>query len=267
MATRRRGIGGKAARLAVIAFLAGLMAAACTDDDGAIQTGTTVAAEPGTDASPAGPSSTTATTGEQGTTTATADEPVEESSEGVSASDEPVLLTPCFVTGPELVLPQDWDWIAADVSSGNGDCLFVLQQKDRADTTVIAGELFLSSAGRSFDEFVSQLEEGLAVGQEPDILALQLLNSGATGRNLSILERIELDEPNRAVILVHESDRRGGYVALSAVVDVPTESDQTVTHAIKLWGLLLPPDLGEPRQSPNYQLAIDLINSMRIDPQ
>lgn len=178
---------------------------------------------------------------------------------------EPTLVTPCFTAGPELALPDRW--IAADVSTGNGSCLFVLQEEDLADTTVIAGELFLSSAGRSFEEFVAQVEDGLTIGQEPDILALQLLNSGASGRNLPILERIELDGPNRAVILIHESDRRDGFTALSAVVDVPTESDPSLGHAIQIWGLLLPISVGEPADSINYPLIVDLINSMRIEPQ
>ena len=181
---------------------------------------------------------------------------------------EPVLTTRCFTTGPELALPTEREWIAADVSSeGGDDCLFILQAENLADTTVIAGELYTSSAGRTFDEFVAQVEEGLAVGQEPDILALQLLNTGASGRDLPVLERIEPDGPNRAVILVHESDRRDGFVALSAVIDVPTESVTESTHAIVVWGLLLPPSIGRPDQSPNYQLAIDLINSMEIEPR
>lgn len=193
------------------------------------------------------------------TTSATATE----TSASTTTPAVPVLVTPCFTTRAELVLPAE-DWIAADVSSGGGDCLFVLQKENLADTTVIAGELFLSSAGRTFEEFVDQLEEQLAVGQEPDILALQLLNSGASGRNLQILERIEIAGPNRAVILIHESDRRGGYNALSAIVDVPTETDGTITHAIKLWGLLLPTAVGPPDRSPNYELVTDLINSMVI---
>jgi hypothetical protein len=89
-------------------------------------------------------------------------------------------------------------------------------------------------------------------------------NSGASGRDLPVLERIELDDPNRAVILVHESDRRHGFTALSAVIDVPSESDPSVTYVIKLWGLLLPMSRGTPQQSVNHQLAIDLINSMEI---
>ena len=136
-----------------------------------------------------------------------------------------------------------------------------------ADTTVIAGELFASSGGRTFDEFAEQMEEELAVGQEPDILALQRLNSGASGRDLPILERIELDEPNRALILIHESDRRDGYAALSAVVEVSATTEGGPTFAIKIWGLLLPLTVGDPEGSPNYRLAIDLINAMQIEPQ
>lgn len=184
---------------------------------------------------------------------------------GEAADFESALETPCFTTGPELVLPEDW--IAADVSTGPDECLFVLQAEGRADTTVIAGELYLSSAGRSFDEFVSQVEEGLTVGQEPDLLALQILNTGATGRTLPVVERIEFEEPNRAVVLIHESDRRDGFMALSAVVDVPTESNPAVTHAILLWGLLLPPVIDDYQQSVNYPLITDLINSMRIPPR
>ncbi|MGF1595515.1 MAG: hypothetical protein ACFCVK_01055 [Acidimicrobiales bacterium] len=178
---------------------------------------------------------------------------------------EAVLVTPCFSTGPELVLPDEW--LATDVSPDDDQCLFVIQQDQLADTTVIAGELFVSSGGRSFDDFVVQVEDELAVGQEPDILALQLLNSGASGRDLPILERIDVEEPNRAVVFVHESDRRDGFVALSAVIDVPTEFGPAVTHAIVVWAVLAPAAVGEPSDAVGYGLSLDLIDSMRIVPQ
>lgn len=175
---------------------------------------------------------------------------------------EPVLSTECFVSGPGLVLPDNW--IASDVP-GAGACTFVLQQESRADTTAIAGELFASSSGRSFEAFVEDVEARLAVGQEPDLPVLQLLNSGASGRDLPIIERIELEGPNRATILVHESDRRGGWSAFSAVVDTPLPAGSTATYAFVLWGMLLPLDDWEPSQAINYPLIQDLINSMQID--
>ncbi len=192
--------------------------------------------------------------------------PVEETvatTPATAPATDPLLATPCFVVSPEFTLPPDW--IAADVSTSAEECLFVLQRENMADTTVIAGELFTSSSGRTFDEFVEQMEEELTLGQEPDILALQNLNTGASGRPLPILERISLDQPNRAEILVHESDRRDGYIALSAVVDVPAKAEGGATFAIKIWGLLLPLSDGAPDDSPNYQLALDLINAMQIE--
>lgn len=233
-----------------------------------VAAGTILTACGGIVSDPAGPAPTSSTSeGLTSTTLAAAPPPAAELDPAAEPdpSTEPVLVTPCFTTGPELVLPDNW--IAADVSAGDDTCLFVLQAENLADTTAIAGELFVDRSGRPFEDAEGQLELELAAGQEPDILALQLLNTGASGRDLPILERIELEAPNRAVILVHESDRRDGFFALSAVIEVPSESDPSVTWVMRLWGLLLPMSHGTPEQSINYQLTIDLINSMQFVPR
>lgn len=162
-----------------------------------------------------------------------------------------VLTTPCFTTGPGLTLPVGY--VAADVSAPR-TCEFVLQAEGLADTTVIAGELYASSSGRTFEQFVELVETGLHQGQEPDILALQLLNTGPSGRDLPVLDRRQLSAPNRATIITHESDRRSGLVAFSAVVDVPNSAGTPPTHAIILWGL---------QTEDNDQLIVDLIESMQ----
>jgi len=191
-------------------------------------------------------------------TTASESESVPESGgnddDGGGPGSGSVLSTPCFDTGPELSLPDSY--IAADVSPNLDNCLFILQAENLADTTVIAGELWFSSGGNSFDRFVELVEEGLTVGQEPDITALQLLNTGASGRDLPIIDRNELASPNRAVIFTHESDRRDGLTALSAAVDAPAGEDGA-TRVIYLWGLSNPI---------NDQLIIDLINSIQFNP-
>jgi hypothetical protein len=172
----------------------------------------------------------------------------------------PVLETPCLEVGSDVELPENW--LAADVSSGEL-CLFVFQHEGLADTTAIAGELFISSSGAPFEKHVADLEEGLRIGQEPDLLSLQRLNSGASGRDLPILERLDFDEPNRAVAFVHESDRRDGFIAISAVVEAPTRSDG-VTQVLKMWGLLLPPSRGDYQNSPNYPLFADIIENLEF---
>lgn len=173
---------------------------------------------------------------------------------GDEPAGPPLLTTPCFETTPGLSLPDDY--FAADVSRSDDACLFVLQAEGLADTTAIAGELYFSSSGRTFEEFVEQMEENLAVGKEADILALQLLNTGQTGRLLEIVERREFDSPNRAVVFTHDSDRRRGIPGLSAVVDAPPDS-QGQTRAIIIWGFWT---------KDNDKLIVDLINSIEFKP-
>ena len=172
--------------------------------------------------------------------------------DGDASTVEAVRLdTPCFSVAESVQLPTGY--LAADVSVDD-TCMFITQLEGAADTTVIAGELWSSSSGRSFDEFVEFIESGLAVGQEPDILSLQLLNSGPTGRDLPILERTEIPGPNRAVVIRHESDRRDGFEAFSAVVDFDTDRESD-TRAFLLWGLV---------NDENATLIFDLIDGMQM---
>ncbi|MGI9598683.1 MAG: hypothetical protein ACR2QK_21140, partial [Acidimicrobiales bacterium] len=113
MTTRHWSINHAAARLAAVVVLAVLAATGCNSADGETRTEATVAADPESDtAQPesdtAQPESDTAT--QEPSTTTSGPEQI---SPATSVSEEPVLATPCFVTGPDLVLPQDWDWIAA----------------------------------------------------------------------------------------------------------------------------------------------------------
>lgn len=173
------------------------------------------------------------------------------SSTAALAIDTVVLDTPCLsVEG--LVLPDNY--IAADVSPAENQCWFVTQLDGAADVTVIAGELWKSSGGNSFDDFVGFMEMGLSQGQEPDLLPLRLLNTGASGRELPILNRQEIDGPNRATIFTHESDRRDGFQAMSAVVDFDTDRDADTT-VIFMWGLVT---------DTNLELFPELINSMEL---
>lgn len=208
--------------------------------------------------STAGPASTGATATSDATDQPVGSAPAATGAPGAApaiapgpASTGAVLTTPCFTTGPGFTLPVGY--VAADVSAAR-TCEFVLQAEGQADTTVIAGELYASSSGRTFEQFVALVETGLHQGQEPDILALQLLNTGPSGRDLPVLDRRQLSAPNRAVIITHESDRRSGLVAFSAVVDVPNPAGTPPTHAIVLWGL---------RTEENDQLIVDLIDSMQ----
>lgn len=177
------------------------------------------------------------------------DEPADQSS-------APVLTTPCFFTGPELVLPDSY--IAADVTgaSDGTNCLFILQAEGLADTTVIAGERFISSSGLGFEGAVQLLEDGLSIGREPDILALQRMNTRPTGRELTVIGRIDLTAPNQATIFKHVSDRRNNFIALSGVVAAPANDDGS-TSAVLLWGL---------SNEINDQLIIDLVTSMVFTP-
>ena len=85
---------------------------------------------------------------------------------------KPVLETPCLELNASLVLPPTY--IAADVCPTRDTCLFILQAEGLADTSVIAAELFVSSGGRSFDEFAAMIPEGLSRGQEPDLTLIHI---------------------------------------------------------------------------------------------
>jgi len=175
------------------------------------------------------------------------------SSDERSDSKDAVLQTSCFETSEDFVLPNE-TFIASDLS-GTSSCSFVTQVENQADTTAIAGELFFSSGGKTFEEQVALVEKNLSLGQEPDILVLGLLNTGASGRDLPIIEVQNLDGPNKATIIKHESDRRDGFVGLSAVVEVETKAGEP-TQAIIMWGI---------SNQVNDKLIVDLINSMQIN--
>ncbi len=228
-------------RLTSLAIALSLTAAACSGS----------ADTPGNSAPAVEATTTTALAAES--TTSTAPAPETTTAAPVATPVEAVLETPCFTTaGSDLVLPEGY--IAADVSR-QAQCMFVTQLEGAADRTVIAGELWRSSVGDSYEEFVAFVEQGLSQGREPDIQALQILNSPGSGRDLPIIDRVEIDGPNRATIFLHESDRLGQR-ALSAVVDFDTAGDEN-TRAFLLWG--------RADDSINPQLIVDLINSMNMN--
>ena len=133
--------------------------------------------------------------------------------------------------------------------------MFITQREGFADISVIAGELWSSGSGNSFDEFVSFVEDGLAEGREPDILALQVMNSGPSGRALPIIDRLDIEGPNRATLFVHESDRRDGFMAISGVIDFNASRAEN-TEAFLVWALV---------DEQNASIIVDLIDSMQMD--
>lgn len=136
--------------------------------------------------------------------------------------------TSCFDTTP-FVLPDGWEFL--DASSAE-TCDFAWQGP-WADSEAIAGELWKSSSGRSFDEFVDQVRSDIESGTELDIKILGLLNSGPSGEPLEILSEREIAAPQRTVLFTHTSARRDGAVQ-SAVIEAPPAADGT-TAVILIW--------------------------------
>lgn len=145
------------------------------------------------------------------------------------------LETTCFYTSP-FVIPPEWEFLNA---SDGDNCDFALQGPF-ADVAVIGGEMWRSSSGQSFDETVATVRSNLEAGTEPDIQILGLLNSGPSGVPLEITSEEQIDSAQPAVLFTHDSERRDGFVAYSAVVEVPAPSDGS-TMFILMWSVL-PPD-------------------------
>ena len=234
--------------LALAAFA--VLASCSSGEDNTAAISSTSAAPATTSAEPV---TTTTSVDESSTVPADASTETTKDDDSTGESVGSTLVTPCFALATEFELPDTH--IAADVSPDEQTCWFITQRPELADSTVIAGELWVSSGGQSFEEFQSFIEEGLAVGQEPDLLPLQVLNTGASGRNLPVTEKLEIDSPNRAVIWFHESDRRDGFTAMSAAVDFPPEEADR-TRVIFMWGLVT---------DTNRELLPDLISAMEFD--